>query len=352
MRALYHYGFGPKQFELRDVPIPECGKDDVIVEIKSVGICGSDVATYFYGAKKGTTCIAGHEFAGVVSQIGGNVSEWHIGDRVVSDNTGYACGKCYSCCTGFFANCMDRQLIGLHMDGGFAKYVRIPGGVMGVHKMALMKLPDSVSFEHGSLLDPICNAYMAVAQESNLLPGQSAIIFGPGPIGLLAAQICHIMGAKDVIMVGLADDKEKRVEIAAQMGVTEFIVSDIEDLDTRIHEICGPEGADTAIDCAGFPTILQQAMKNVRRCGRIVMLGAGHLPLNFSLNDLTYQSQSIQGHHAYNNVTWRNCLGLLEKHMLVLDPLITHILPISEWERGMHLMKSREGTKVLLYPED
>ena len=82
------------------------------------------------------------------------------------------------------------------------------------------------------------------------------------------------------------------------------------------------------------------------------MLGAGHWPLNFSLNDLTYQSQSIQGHHAYNDVTWRNCLGLLEKQMLVLDPLITHVLPLSEWERGMNLMKSREGTKVLLYPED
>lgn len=352
MKALYHYGLEPKQYELRDVTEPVCGCNDIIVEVKFTGICGSDVATYYYGAEKGTSCIAGHEFSGIISQIGSNVKDWQIGDRVVSDNTGYACGKCYSCSTGFFANCIDRQLIGLHMDGGFAKYVRIPGEVLSVHKWALMKLPNSVSFEHGALLDPICNAYMAAAQESKLLPGESVIVFGPGPIGLLAAQICHLMGAKDVIIVGLADDREKRGQIAKQMGVTKFIASDVEDLDTCIHEVCGVEGADAAIDCAGFPIVLQQAMKNVRRCGRIVMLGAGHWPLDYSLNNLTYQSQSIQGHHAYNDITWRNCLGLLEKQMLILDPLITHKLPLSEWEHGIQLMKSREGTKVLLYPEE
>jgi threonine dehydrogenase-like Zn-dependent dehydrogenase len=351
MKALYHYGLEPKQFELRDVPVPKCGPDDVLIEVKAAAICGSDVATYYNGSKKGVPCISGHEFSGVVHEVGACVTEWKPGDRVVSDNTGYACGKCYSCRTGFFANCMDRKLIGLHMDGAFTNYVRIPGDVLAVHKWALMRIPDSVSFEHAAILDPICNAYMAVAQESQLLPGESVLVFGPGPIGLLAAQICHLMGMKDIILVGLEADKVMRAEIAEKMGVTAFIASDKEDLYARVHEICGPEGADAAIDCAGFPSILQQAMANVRRCGRIVLLGAGGLPLNFSLSDLTYASQSIQGHHAYNDTTWKNCLGLLEHDMLVLDPLITHILPLSEWETGMRLMKSREGTKILLIPE-
>lgn len=352
MKAVYHYGLEPKQFELRDIPEPVCGPADVIVEVKAAAICGSDVSTYYNGASKGVPCVPGHEFAGVICEVGREVTQWRVGDRVVSDNTGYACGKCYSCRTGFFANCRERKIIGLHMDGAFTKYVRIPGSILAVHKWALMKLPDSVSFEHGAVLDPICNAYMAAAQESNLLPGESVLIFGPGPIGLLAAHICHLMSMKDVIMVGLQEDKVNRGMIARQLGATHFIASDTEDLDAAVHEICGEEGADAAIDCAGFPTILQQAMRNVRRCGRIVMLGAGAKPLGFSLNDLTYASQSIQGHHAYDSTSWKNSIALLEKKILDPSPVITHVLPLSEWERGIQLMRSREGTKILLIPEE
>lgn len=352
MKAVYHYGLEPKQFELRDIPEPVCGPADVIVEVKAAAICGSDVSTYYNGAAKGVPCVSGHEFAGVICETGSEVTEWKAGDRVVSDNTGYACGKCYSCRTGFFANCRERKIIGLHMDGAFAKYVRIPGSVLAVHKWALMKLPDSVSFEHGAVLDPICNAYMAAAQESKLLPGECALIFGPGPIGLYAAHICHLMGMKEVIMVGKQKHRENRAKIAAQLGATHFIASDSEDLDALVHEICGAEGADAAIDCSGFPTILQQAMQNVRRCGRIVMAGAGAGALGFSLNALTYASQSIQGHHAYDSTSWKNSIALLEKKIMNPDPVITHILPLSDWERGITLMHTGEGAKILLVPDE
>lgn len=350
MKAVYRYGYEPLQMELREVPEPVCGPEDVIIEVQYAAICGSDVGTYFNGGEKGGIGVVGHEFAGIVSQVGPLVTDWKVGDRVVSDNTGHVCGKCHACTSGLFLNCVERVGIGYGMDGGFAKYVKIPGDVLRIHKWALTPVPDNVPFEYAAMMDPICNAYKAVAQESTLRPGESAIVFGPGPIGLLAAQICHLMGAKDVILVGLQADKDARADVAEKMGVTAFIASDKEDLEARIHEICGSEGADVAIDCAGAPIVTRQAMTNVRKDGVIVKLGASTAPLNFSLNDLTYRSQTFKGHHAYDVTSWRNCLGLLSKEMLCLDPLITHKLPLDQWEQGMHMMRNREGIKILLKP--
>ena len=108
------------------------------------------------------------------------------------------------------------------------------------------------------------------------------------------------MGAKDVIMVGLSADKALRLDVAYEMGVTEFIASDAEDFVSRIHEVCGVEGADVAIDCAGAPSVLLQAISGVRKDGTIVKVGASTAPLNFSLNDLTYRAQIVKGHHAYD----------------------------------------------------
>ena len=350
MKAVYRYGYEPRQYEFRDMPDPTCGPEDVSIEVKYAAICGSDVATYFNGGEKGGICIVGHEFAGTVVQVGSQVSDWKPGDRVVSDNTGHVCGKCHACTSGLFLNCMERVALGYGMDGGFAKYVKIPGEILRIHKWALMRIPDGVPYEYAAILDPICNAYKAVAQESGLRPGESAIVFGPGPIGLLATQFCHIMGAKDVIMVGLSADKALRLDVAYEMGVTEFIASDAEDFVSRIHEVCGVEGADVAIDCAGAPSVLLQAISGVRKDGTIVKVGASTAPLNFSLNDLTYRAQIVKGHHAYDVISWRNCLGLLSKNMLRLDPLITHILPLEQWERGIHMMRNREGIKILLQP--
>lgn len=349
MKAVYRYGFGPMEAELREVPEPVCGESDVLIAVRAAGICGSDVGSYYNGGSGGLG-VLGHEFAGDVVQAGKNVTDWKPGDRVVSDNTGHVCGKCHACTSGLFLNCVERIGIGYGMDGGFAKYVKIPGEILAIHKWALMRIPEGVPYAHAAILDPICNAYKAVAQESGLLPGENAIVFGPGPIGLLATQICRLMGAKNIILSGLAADKEARAEVAVQMGATVFVASDTEDLHSTVLRFCGAEGADCAIDCSGAPSVLRQAIDNVRKDGTIVKLGATSMPLNFSLSDLTYRSQTLKGHHAYDVTSWRNCLGLLEKSMLTLDPLITHTLPLEAWEQGMELMRTRKGIKVILDP--
>lgn len=350
MKAVYRYGTQPLQSELREIPKPICGDDDVLLRVKAAAICGSDVGSYFNGGEKGGIGVSGHEFAGEVAEVGKNVTDWRPGDRVVSDNTGHVCGKCRACTTGHFLECVERKGIGYGMDGGFAEYVRIPGEVLAVHKWALMKIPDNVPYEYAAMLDPVCNAYKAVAQSSGLLPGEDAIVFGPGPIGLLAVQFCRMMGAGSVALVGLQADKQARQAAADAMGATAFIASDTEDLDEAIRRICGREGPRVAIDCAGAPAVLRQAMGNVQKGGIIVKVGVSAQPLDFSLSELTLCDITLKGHHAYDVTSWRNCLALLEKERLCLSPLITHRLPLEEWEKGMHMMRDRVGIKIILTP--
>ena len=152
--------------------------------------------------------VLGHEFSGVIAKKGKNVKKWQVGDRVVSDNTGYVCGECFACATGKYLMCPERKGIGYGMDGGFTDYVKINGDLLERNPKSLFRIPDNVSFEEAAILDPICNAYKAVVQESSIMPGEDIVIFGVGPLGLFSVQIAKIMGCANIIAVGLEADKE------------------------------------------------------------------------------------------------------------------------------------------------
>ena len=195
MLALVKYGKGPKETELRDVPVPEIGEDDLLIEVKAAGICGSDIAYDNGDHPDHLNCpvVLGHEFSGVVSKIGANVKDWKVGDRVVSDNTGYVCGKCFACTTGQYLSCPDRKGLGYGMDGGFTDYVKITGSLLSKNPNTLFRIPEGVSFDEAAILDPICNAYKAIVQESRIMPGEDIVVFGVGPLGLFSIQIAKVM---------------------------------------------------------------------------------------------------------------------------------------------------------------
>ena len=202
MKAVVKYGYGPRETELRDVPIPEIGDDDLLVEVKAAGVCGSDIA-FDDGHHKEILfppVVLGHEFSGVVAKVGKNVTEWKVGDRVVSDNTGEVCGHCYACNTADYLSCPERKGIGYGMDGGFTNYVKILGKTLARVPNSLMRIPDCMSFEEAAILDPACNGYMAVVQEAKVMPGDFVAVFGVGALGL-------VIGAGIVkVALRIADD--------------------------------------------------------------------------------------------------------------------------------------------------
>jgi threonine dehydrogenase-like Zn-dependent dehydrogenase len=351
MKAVVRYGtptlFGG--YKYMDVPEPTVGDEDLLLEVKASAICGADLK--HFGVQNGSDnflSVWGHEFSGVVVQVGEKVVDWKVGDRLVSDNTGYVCGKCHACSVGNFLTCPDKKSLGLGMDGGFTKYVKIPGQVLRVYKNCVFRIPDNVSFEEAALLDPISNAYMAVAQRSQLLPGENVVIFGAGPLGLFSLQMAKLMGAANIILVGLDVDRQFRFKVAEKLGANHLIVGDKEDASARIVDIVGRNEIPLIIDCAGAPSVLKQALGIVRTNGQIVRVGMGYAPLEFSINDLSMKAITLTGHMAYNTVSWKNSINLLKNGMLDAKSMITHRLPLSQWEEGFKLMLGREAIKVIL----
>ena len=353
MKAIVKTDHGAGNIELRDVPVPPIGDGDVLVEVKAAGLCGSDLA-FVQGQHADILrppVILGHEFAGVVARVGKNATQWKVGDRVVSDNTGKVCGECYACSTANYLACPEQLGLGYGMDGGFAKYCRIPGETLKIFPHALMRIPDCMSFEEAAILDPACNAYMAVVQEARLMPGEYAAVFGVGALGQFSIEAARAAGAAKIIAIGLSRDAE-RFETAKLHGATDLVISDREDAVEAVKRITNGEGVAVAIDCAGVSEVLKQAIQIVRTGGAIVKIGYDVRPLGFSLDDVINRAIALKGHFGYDWISWRNVMNLVVAGKFTLNTAITHRMPLAQFDQALALLKEQKALKIILYPED
>ena len=353
MKAVVKYGYGKGETELRDLPIPEIGDDDILMEVKAAGVCGSDIG-FDDGGHEGVLfppVVLGHEFAGVVAAVGKNVTDYKVGDRIVSDNTGKVCGKCYSCETKDYLVCPERRGLGYGMDGGFAKYVKIHGETLRTFPGSLFHIPECMSFEEAAIMDPICNGYRAVVQDGGILPGEYVAVYGMGPIGLCAVQAARVSGATKIISIGLTADKT-RIDLAKQLGATDVIIRDEEDITARVMEITKGEGVAMAVDAAGPANVLQSAVPILRAHGKFVKIGYDAMPLGFSMDCVVDKAIHIKGHYGYDWVSWTNCFKLIEAGMIDLKPIITHRMPLSQFRKAFDMVRSHEAVKIILYPEE
>ena len=353
MKAIVKYGFGKGETEIRDVPVPEIGDDDVLLEVKAAGVCGTDTAFDDGGHEEllRPPVILGHEFSGVVAAVGKNVTEWQLGDRVVSDNTGKVCGKCYACGRSNYLACPSRLGLGYGMDGGFTKYVKILGETLKVFPQSLMCIPQEMSFEEAAILDPCCNGYMAVVQESTLMPGDFGAVFGVGPLGLFAIQAMKVSGAAKIIAIGLSADSE-RFKLAQKLGATDIVVADKENVQERISAITGGENVALTADCAGINQVLMQGLDITRQGGQIVKIGYDARPVGFSLDIAINKGISIKGHFGYDWISWRNSMNLISAGAIDIKSMISHKMGISSFREAFDLVRAKQAIKIILYPED
>ena len=353
MKAVVLYDYGKMQ--LRDVPEPEIGDGDILIKVEAAGICGGDLHYYDGSNTAGLgelPVILGHEFSGTIAKMGKNVDPyWKVGDRVVSENTGYACGYCPACQTGNFVSCSERKTIGCSMDGGFTKYVKIPEQILRLYPNCLFHIPDNIGFDEATVLEPASNAYKAVIQEGCLMPGDTLVVFGVGALGLLTIQHGKIAGAAKIIAIGLSGDKAVRFDMAKKYGATHCIASDeADDVVKMVKEIAGPNGVAVAVDAAGAPVCLHQATEMTRSIGYVVRIGMNDRPYGYGFDDVNVKSLTIRGHMGYNTVSWRQCIALAEAGILDLKSIISHHLPLDEFDKGFQLSIRQEATKVILTP--
>ncbi len=352
MKAVVLYEKG--KAELREIEKPIVGEEDILLQVEACGICGSDLHFYYGGLDPigELPFVMGHEFAGVIVEKGERVDEcWNVGDRIVSDNTGGACGTCFSCSNGNFVACSNRKTLGVTMDGGFAKYVKIPGEVLKLYKNCIWKIPDSISFEEATLMDPAANGYNAVIQQGGLKSGEVVVVFGVGALGLMSIAQAHLGGASQVIAVGMKSDRGSREEMALHYGAKCFLASDEEgDIAKKILEVVDGEEIAIVVDAVGMPVVMDAAVAVVRTEGTIVRIGMSSKPYGSGLDIFTIKNVSLKGHMGYNQISWNNTLALAKSGRLDLKSIISCELPLEEFHKGFEMSRKQEAAKVILIP--
>ena len=344
MKAVVKYAHGKGNVELRDVPEPSPGPDEVMIEVKAAGICGSDIHIFDEDIKLPIRppVIIGHEFSGVVAEVGSSVTKWKPGDRVTSETSAHVCGECLPCRTGNYNVCAEKRLIGYWFNGAFAKYCVVPSRL--VHK-----LPDNVSFLAGALCEPLACCVNGVIEKTRILLGDVVVIAGPGPIGLLSLQIAKSQGAT-VVLCGLSQD-EKRLKLGEELGADLIINVEEEDPFQTVLKMTNGAGADVFLECSGSPNAVRMGFRLVRRMGQYTQLGLTGRSFSLDFDLVAYKEIIVRGMLGQRWTSWNRGLKMLSKGLVKTEPLISDVLPLSQWEIGFQKFRRKEGIKIILKPE-
>lgn len=351
MKAIVKCKAGPEEIAYMEVQKPKVDPGGVLIQVEIAGICGSDLRLKSIGNSMSLIppVVMGHEFAGIIVETGVEQFGFTVGMRVVSDNSGYICGLCENCATGDYMACEDRKILGLGMNGGFAKYVLVPGQVLRRNPNALFQVPDGVDFDEAVFMDPLGNAYKAVVQEGRLMPGQNVVVYGLGTIGLLAVQIARVAGAGKIIAVNRSKSPVK-LSLARKFGADIVLTAEDGNVAERVLEQTNGARVPLVVDCAGSNEILYQALMLLQKNGKFVKVGYDQNPVGFSLDPYVARGIQIIGHYAYDYRSCSYCLKLLQSGQLNVKPLITEILPLEEWKQAFEVADRRDSIKVLLKP--
>jgi len=334
-----------KQFALEEVPIPEVAPDEVLVEVKACGICGSDVHGMdgFTGRRR-PPIVMGHEAAGVIEHVGTEVAGWKAGDRVTFDSTVY-CGACFFCRQGRVNLCDHRRVLGVSCEdyryhGAFAEYVAVPQRI-------LYRLPDGLSFEHAALVEALSIAVHAVNRTARQL-GDCAVVVGAGMIGLLVVQALRAAGCGMIVAIDLAQEK---LDLAKRFGADLCLRADACDPVAEVKRLTNGRGADLALEVVGMAATVNTAIQCLRKGGALTLVGNLSPDIELPLQAVVTRELTLAGTCASCG-EYPACLDLIARGVIKVDPLISAVAPLAEGPGWFDRLYAREAglMKVVLTP--
>ncbi|NUB90961.1 alcohol dehydrogenase catalytic domain-containing protein [Haloterrigena sp. SYSU A558-1] len=276
MRGLAKTSRSAGSMELVDVETPEPAADEALIEVEYAGLCGSDAGIYAFKSsfeRMELPTIIGHEYTGRIVEVGDDVTKFSVGDRVV-ERPIRSCGDCYQCEVGQANVCPNKEITGVDHDGAYAGYIAVP-------EEDLHPVPDDVEPRHAALVEPTAITTRAVIRNSRVKPGDRVFVAGPGPMGILAAQVANAQGA-DVVVAGVGRDTAYRLPLAAELGFETINVED-DDLKAYREDLTDGVGYDVVFDTTGHPSGLTMAVDEVRKGGQIVLVGqTGETTMEFT----------------------------------------------------------------------
>ncbi len=344
MLALVKTAKGVGNIELRDVPEPSPQPGWVKIEVKAAAICGTDIHIKHDEFPYWPPVTLGHEFSGVIAELGEGVEDWQVGDRVVAEPHTLACGKCWLCRQGYIQVCPHKRSPGWGIDGAFAKYLVMPAKL-------LHRLPDSVSFDAGALVEPTANTVHDVLERGPVEPQDFVVVLGPGPIGLLAAQVAQAGGAREVMIVGAPGDAEMRLPVAEKVGIDHVVnLGETDPLELCL-ELTDGRGADLVVEASGAEPAINQAVALVRKKGRITVIGmTGKDDIRFTWDAAIFKACDIRFNLSTSYTSWDRTISLIEKRRIDVEALITHREPLERWEQVFDDVENLRALKGVLIP--
>ena len=340
MLALVKTARGVGNIELVEMPEPSPAPGEAKIEVKACGICGTDIHIYHDRSETRPPVIMGHEFSGVVCELGEGVEQVAVGDRVVSETTVRSCGVCRYCRMGAYDICPTRWGLGRGGNGAFARYL-----VMRAEM--LHHLPENVDHFAGALTEPLACCVHAATEFTHIAAGDIVLITGDGAIGLLTMQVAKAAGAT-VVLCGHHDG---RLALGRELGADICLNAKREDPGPLVRELSDGYGADVVIECSGSESAIDLGLDLVRRQGQYTQLGLAGGPVTVGLDQIAYKELRVAGSFNQQWTSWERALRYLREGTVQTRPLITEILPLSQWREGFDLYEHRQATKVILVPE-
>ncbi|WP_419419076.1 L-threonine 3-dehydrogenase [Legionella sp. D16C41] len=324
---------------MQDVPIPEYGVNDVLIKIKKTAICGTDIHIYTWDDWAEATIpvpmTVGHEFYGEIVALGREVTGLEIGQRVSGEGH-ITCGMCRNCRAGKRHLCRNTFGVGVNRPGCFGEYLALPA-------TNVLALPDNITDEQASILDPFGNAtHCALAFD---VVGEDVLITGAGPIGIMAVAIVKHIGARHVV---ITDVNDHRLELARKMGATRAVNIKYQTIDDVAKELGMLEGFDVGLEMSGNPIALNDMIKAMNNGGHIAMLGIPPQETAVDWNQVIFKGLTIKGIYGREMFeTWYKMIAMLQSG-LDISPVITHQFHVDKYQDAFQIMASGQSGKVIL----
>ena len=333
------------KLEVTDLPQPEAGSGEVLVQVAACGICGSDVHGYDGSSgRRIPPLVMGHEAAGVITAVGDGVSRFAVGDRVTFDSTVY-CGECDFCKTGDINLCDNRQVVGVSTPefrraGAFAEFVTVPERIV-------YRLPEEMSFADAAMLEAVAVAVHAVAV-TDLKGGETALVIGAGMIGLLTLQAAKAAGCSRVLV---ADVDRTRLKLATEAGADEVILASGADLVRDVHQLTNGRGVDVVLEAVGRDETVSAAVDAVRKGGTVTLIGNITPTVTLPLQKVVSRQIRMQGSCASSG-EYPEAIELVSSGKIRVTPLITAVAPLSDGASWFERLHAREPNlmKIVIDP--
>jgi L-iditol 2-dehydrogenase len=347
MRAAVYRGAG--QVAIEEVPVPTISDGEVLIRVAACGICGTDIKKIQHGFVAPPQ-IFGHEVAGTVVAVGRGVRRWNVGDRVVSFHH-VPCGRCFYCERRLFSQCPAYKKVGLTAGfdpngGGFAEYVRAMPWIV---ERGMVAIPPGVSFEEATFVEPV-NTCLKAVEKARVAPGETILVIGQGPIGLLLMMLARLAGAKVIA----SDPMAERRAVSLRLGTTAAIDPAAGRLAEEVRTYTEGRGADAVLVAVALPAAVGEALSNARPGGRVLLFAQNdpHLKIEFPAAAVGVEEKEILGSYSAAVDRQDESARLVFSRTLPVAELITHRFPLDEFAKAFSLAAQPKlnSLKVLITP--